>query len=532
MAETIISGFVVEAPLSNAQRTILTPAAAAFLAELHRAFDPARVALLAERLKRQAELDTGARLDFPAETASIRDDDEWTVAPIPQALLRRTVELTGPVDRKMVINGLNSGADAYMADFEDSSSPTWDNMIQGQINLRDAVNRTIELKSPDGGHYRLNERTATLLVRPRGWRLPEKHALVDGEPMSGALFDFGLYFFHNARDLLGSGSGPYFHLPKLQSYMEARLWNEVFLLAQERLGIPRGSIKATVLIETLPAVFQLDEILWELREHVAGLGCDRWNYIFSYIKTFRNRPGHVLPDRDQLTMLTPFLRDCSRLVIRACHRRGAYAMGVTAAQIPIKDDPEANGKALAKVRADKGREATDGHDGARVAHPGLVATAREAFERVMTGDNQLDKKREDVNPSAADLQSVPEGNITLAGLARNTRVALLYLEAWLRGTGCVPIDNLMEDAATAEVSRAQIWQWIKHPGGRAEDGTRITRELFRKTLGETLARLRSDLDDKAWSQRRFDLAAELLDASCTALELPDFITLQAYGYLD
>jgi malate synthase len=462
---------------------LLSQDALAFVADLTRRFRPRLQELLAKRVERQARIDAGERLDFLKETAEIRAAD-WAVASIPDDLRRRTVEITGPVDRKMVINALNSGADAFMADFEDSNSPTWDNNVQGQVNLMHAVRRTIEYADPASGkEYRLGERVATLIVRPRGLHLSERHVTVDGSPVPGCLFDFGLYFFHNARALLERGTGPYFYLPKLQSHLEARLWNDVFLRAEEATGIPRGTIRATVLIETLPAAFEMDEILYELREHSSGLNCGRWDYIFSFIKTHRHDARRVLPDRSQITMEQPFMRAYTQLAVRTCHRRGAHAMGGMAAQIPIKNDPEASRRAIERVRADKLREAMDGHDGTWVAHPGLVAIAREVFEAVMPGPNQLDRGREDVRVTAADLLMLPEGTRTEEGLRLNVRVGVQYLEAWLRGNGCVPLYNLMEDAATAEISRTQVWQWIRHRAA-LEDGRRVDAALLRRITDE------------------------------------------------
>ncbi len=449
---------------------VLTPAALDFVAKLDRVFSARREELLRKRDARQAELDAGKLPDFLPETADVRAAD-WTVAPIPADLLDRRVEITGPSsDRKMVINALNSGAKVFMADFEDANSPTWDNSIQGQINLRDAINRQIDYVSPEGKAYALNDTIATLLVRPRGWHLVEKHVLIDGKPVSGSLFDFGLYLFHNAKTLLDKGIGPYFYLPKLESHLEARLWNDAFVLAQDELGIPQGSIRATVLIETILAAFEMDEILYELRDHSAGLNCGRWDYIFSCIKKFRNA-DHVFPDRALVTMTTHFMRSYSLLAIKTCHRRNIHAVGGMSAFIPVKNDPAANERAFAQVRADKEREANDGHDGTWVAHPGLVAVALEAFDAVMKTPNQIDRKREDVNVAAADLIKWPDGSITEAGLRTNISVAIQYIEAWLGGQGAVPIFNLMEDAATAEISRSQVWQWIHRDKGRSRPST-------------------------------------------------------------
>jgi len=457
---------------------------------------------------------------------------EWTVAPIPADLQDRRVEITGPVDRKMVINALNSGATVYMADFEDSHSPTWAATVEGQINLRDAIARTITFTSPEGKSYKLNERTAVLLARPRGWHLSEKHMLVDGEPMSASLFDFGLYFFHNARNLIARETGPYFYLPKLESHLEARLWNDVFVMAQERLGLPNGTIRATVLIENILATFEMDEILWELRDHSAGLNCGRWDYIFSAIRKFQKHPDFYMPDRAQVTMTTPFMRAYSQLVIKTCHRRNIHAMGGMAAQIPIKNDPEANEAALAKVRADKEREAKDGHDGTWVAHPGLVPIAREIFDKYMPTPNQIHRKRSDVEVKAADLLAIPTGTITVGGLRTNIDVGIRYMAAWLSGNGCVPIYNLMEDAATAEISRSQIWQWLHNPHAKLDDGRAIKVGLFRKMTADVLSELKSQVGEAEFAAGNYELAAKLFDEISVADEFTDFLTLKAYEYLN
>ena len=509
---------------------ILTPEALNFVATLVRAFSDRREELLQRRAQRQAEIDAGKMPDFLPETEHIRASD-WTIAPVPADLQDRRVEITGPVERKMVINALNSGAKVFMADFEDSFAPTWEGAIQGQINVRDAVNRTITFSNPDGKQYTLNEKTATLLVRPRGWHLFEKHVIIDGKPISGGIFDFGLYFFHNAKTLIDKGTGPYFYLPKLENHLEARLWNDVFVLAQQELSIPQGTIKATVLIETILATFEMDEILYELREHSAGLNCGRWDYIFSAIKKFRNIPDYILPDRSQVTMTTHFMRSYSLLAIKTCHRRNAHAIGGMAAQIPIKNDPKANEEALARVRADKKREATDGHDGTWVAHPGLVAIAMEEFDAVMKGPNQIDRKREDVHVTAADLLKIPDGTITEAGLRTNISVSLQYLESWLRGSGCVPINNLMEDAATVEISRAQIWEWIRHPKGILDDGRKVTIDLFSELLNDELAKIRAAVGEEQFSRRKFQTASDILDSIITSEQFVEFLTLPAYQYL-
>jgi malate synthase len=504
---------------------ILTPDALAFVAKLQRTFNRRRLECLERRQERQVALDRGATLDFLPETRQIRESD-WTCAPIPADLRDRRVEITGPTDRKMVINALNSGAKMFMADFEDANSPTWENMVDGQINLRDAIRRTIAFTNPEGKKYQLKNQVATLLVRPRGWHLAEKHLLVDGEAVAGGLFDFGLYFFHNAKELITRGSGPYFYLPKMESHLEARIWNDAFNLAQDELGIPRGTIRATVLIETIPAAFEMDEILYELREHSAGLNCGRWDYIFSCIKRFRNKRDFLLADRALITMTTHFMLSYSLLCIKTCHRRKTFAMGGMAAQIPVKDNPAANEEAFAKVRADKEREARDGHDGTWVAHPGMVQLALDAFNAMMPQPNQIDRKRDDVQVTARDLLDFgPSEPITEAGLRQNISVGVQYLEAWLRGHGAVPLFNLMEDAATAEISRAQVWQWIRHRDGRLSDGRKVTKELFRNLLEEELAKLKRLAGD------RFDVARELFDKLTTDDDFAEFLTLPGYEKL-
>jgi malate synthase len=522
----------IKAPLAPEYHEILTTDAVEFVTALEREFGARRLELLARRTARQAQFDAGKFPDFLPETRSVRESD-WTVAPLPEEIADRRVEITGPVERKMVINALNSGANVFMADFEDSLTPAWDNLIQGHINLRDAVRRTISYRSPEGKDYRLNDKTAILFVRPRGWHLPEKHVLADGHPMSGSLFDFGLYFFHNAHALLERGTRPYFYLPKMESHLEARLWNDVFNYAQDALRVPRGTIKATVLIETLPAAFEMDEILYELRDHSAGLNCGRWDYLFSCIKKMRGRPDFVLADRGLVTMTSPFMRAYTQLAIRTCHRRNVFAMGGMAAQIPIKSDAAANEQALAKVRADKEREVTDGHDGTWVAHPGLVGLAREVFDKHMPTPNQIHRKRDDVKVAAADLLAFgPKTPITEHGLRHNIDVGIQYLGSWLAGTGCVPIYNLMEDAATAEISRAQVWHWIRSPLGKLEDGRKVTLELFRKLLPEELARVRATLGDKAYGTGKYEAAAKLFDELTAREEFAEFLTLPAYEYLD
>jgi malate synthase len=526
-----LEGVTILGSITPEFATILTPEAVAFVAALVREFGPRRDELLARRVVRQRDLDAGTTPDFLAETADIRAAD-WVVAPIPADLQDRRTEITGPVDRKMIINALNSGAKVFMADFEDSNTPNWENSIQGQINLRDAINGTIDYISPEGKAYKLNAQTAVLIIRPRGWHLPEKHILVDGKPVPGGIVDFGLYFFHNARALLARGSGPYFYLPKLESHLEARLWNAIFVRAQELLGVPHGTIRATVLIETILAAFEMDEILYELRDHSAGLNCGRWDYIFSCIKKFSKHPNFVLPDRALVTMTTHFMRSYSLLAIKTCHRRNIHAIGGMAAQIPIKHDPAANEAALAKVRADKEREATDGHDGTWVAHPGLVPVALAAFDRVMPTPNQIDRKREDVQITAADLLQWAEGPITEAGLRLNINVSIQYLESWLRGSGCVPIFNLMEDAATAEISRSQVWQWIHNAKGVLDDGRKVTVPLVRALLAEEQDKIKAAVGPDRYATGKYKLAGDLFDRITTADDFVEFLTLPGYQYID
>jgi malate synthase len=523
-------GVELRAPIRDGWEEILSPAALEFVARVARRHESTRRSLLERRRKVQIAIDAGMRPAFLLETAGMRASD-WKVAAAPRDLLDRRVEITGPVDRKMVINALNSGANVFMADFEDSNAPTWTNVIEGQINLRDAVRRTISYDNPSSGKsYRLNDKTATLVVRPRGWHLPEGHVWIDGAPVSASLFDFALYFFHNARELVARGTGPYFYLPKMESHLEARLWNDVFLFAQESLGIPRGTIRATVLIETILAAFEMDEILFELREHSSGLNCGRWDYIFSFIKKFRNDPKCVMPDRARVGMTEHFLRSYSLLLIQTCHRRGAHAMGGMAAQIPIKNDPARNRAAIEKVEADKRREAGDGHDGTWVAHPGLVATARAMFDEVMKGPNQIDRLRSDVEVAAEDLLRVPSGPITEEGLRMNVRVGVQYLAAWLSGSGCVPLYDLMEDAATAEISRAQVWQWIRH-GARLDDGRTIDASLFAALRDEELEKIRAAGGEREFAPGRLTLAADMFTELSTAREFPEFLTLPLYDYL-
>jgi len=517
-------------PTSAAGQEILSPEAIRFLGELVREFRPRVDEILALRGLRHLEYRCGVRPRFRRETAIIRET-EWNVAPLPQDLQDRRVEITGPVERKMVINALNSWASCFMADFEDSNAPTWENCLEGQVNLRDAVSRTIEYTAPGTGkEYRLVDDPAVLLVRPRGWHLWEEHVEVDGRSVPAGLVDFGLYFFHNARRLIQGGSGPYFYLPKLESHIEARLWNDVFVHAQEALGVPQGTIKATVLIETLPAAFEMDEILYELREHSAGLNCGRWDYIFSYIKVMGADPDHIVPDRSQVGMTQPFMRAYTCLAIRTCHRRGVHAMGGMAAQIPIKGDPEANEAALEKVRQDKIREVQNGHDGTWVAHPALVPIARGIFDAYMPAANQIDLKKETDSCREGDLLLAPEGTRTDAGLRHNVRVGVLYLEAWLGGSGCVPLYNLMEDAATAEISRTQVWQWLKHRVD-LEGGEPVTLDRVRRTLTEEMHVIRGEVGDERFESGRFEEAAELFLEVATSDPLIEFLTLPAYPRL-
>jgi len=507
---------------THAETAILTAEARTFLEKLARKFESRRQELLARRKVVQQEIDKGRMPDFLPETAFMRAGD-WKVAPIPKDLMDRRVEITGPVDRKMIINALNSGANVFMADFEDSNSPTWQNNMEGQFNLRDAVRGTITYESPEGKKYALNEKRAVLLVRPRGWHLDEKHFQVDGEPMSASLFDFGLYFFHNAKELMARGTGPYFYLPKMESHLEARLWNDAFNFAQDELGIPRGTIRATVLIETILAAFEMDEILYELRDHSAGLNCGRWDYIFSFIKKFRHKPEFVLPNRAEVTMERHFLKSYVELLIRTCHRRGIHAMGGMAAQIPIRNDAKANENALEKVRQDKLREVKAGHDGTWVAHPGLVPVAKEIFDQYMPEANQITKPRANVEVTPKDLLEVPTGTITEQGLRWNIDVGLQYLLSWIQGLGCVPIYNLMEDAATAEICRAQVWQWIRH-GAKLDDGRPVTREMVTGYIEERKKQLPPS--------KALDIAVRLLHGLMTSQEFPEFLTLASYDLLD
>jgi malate synthase len=517
------TGMQINAPILPGFETILTPPALELVAKLHRAFEPRRQQLLAARVERTKRLDAGERPDFLPETAAIRAGD-WKVAPIPKALHCRRVEITGPVEAKMVINAFNSGADSYMTDFEDSNSPVWSNQIQGQINLGQAIRRTLKLESK-GKVYQLNDKIATLQVRPRGWHLDEKHVTVDGQRVHGGIFDFALFMFHNAKELIARGAGPYFYLPKMESHLEARLWNDVFVMTQNELGLPQGTIKATVLIETILAAFEMDEILYELREHSAGLNAGRWDYIFSCIKKFKVDRNFCLADRAKVTMTAPFMRAYALLLLKTCHKRGAPAIGGMSALIPIKNDPEKNAVAMGGIIADKKRDATDGYDGGWVAHPGLVEPAMKEFMAVL-GDrqNQFDKQRDDVQVTAADLLNFqPETPITEAGLRMNINVGIHYLGAWLAGNGCVPIHNLMEDAATAEISRSQVWQWIRSPKGVLEDGRKVTADMVKALVPEELAKIKA-----GGFEGHFDRAAVIFEQMSTQDAFAEFLTLPLY----
>jgi malate synthase len=528
-----VEGVDVRGPVEGRQEEILTGEALAFVAELQRRFNGRREELLRARAERQRRIEAGETPDFLAETREIREGD-WRTAPPPADLLDRRVEITGPVERKMVINALNSGARVFMADFEDANSPTWANNLDGHVNLVDAIEGTIQFTNPDGREYRLNERTAYLLVRPRGWHLVEKHLLVDGEPISGGLFDLGMYAFHNVRRRADRGLGTYFYLPKLESYREARLWNDVLTFAEEALGVPRGTMRATVLIETILAAFEMDEILYELRDHSIGLNAGRWDYIFSIIKKFRDRPDMLLPDRAQVTMAVPFMRAYTELLVRTCHRRGTFAMGGMAAFIPSRRDAEVNRVALERVREDKVREAGDGFDGTWVAHPDLVQVATECFDAVL-GDrpNQLDRLREDVDVRGSQLVdiAIPQSSITEAGLRQNVSVGIQYLESWLRGNGAAAINNLMEDAATAEISRSQVWQWVRH-GARLAEGPVVDRDLVRRIEDEELAKLRQAYGEETYGRGRFEEARRVFDRVALADDFVEFLTLPAYDLID
>jgi malate synthase len=531
-AVQLARGIEITQLVTNEQAQILTPRAVEFVATLHRTFNSRREDLLAQRAVRQSQLDAGALLDFLPETRDVRES-EWQVAPVPRDLQDRRVEITGPVERKMMINALNSGAKIFMADFEDANSPTWENVINGHINLIDAIERTIEFTSPEGKIYRLNEKVATMLVRPRGWHLTDKHLLVDGAPISASLFDFGLHFFQNARRLLEKGSGPYFYLPKLESHLEARLWNDVFNFAQDALDIPRGSIKATVLIETFPAAFEMEEILYELKDHSAGLNAGRWDYIFSLIKKFHTRREFTLPDRMQVTMAVPFMRSYTELLVKTCHRREAHAIGGMAAFIPSRRDAKVNEVALTKVTEDKVREASAGFDGTWVAHPDLVPVAQKIFDDVLGANaNQVSRKREDVSVASGDLLNVavPGGEITEAGVRNNVTVTLQYIESWLRGTGAVAIFNLMEDAATAEISRSQIWQWLHHEI-TVKEGQKVDAAWINTIVSEELQRIRENIGEDAYNRSRFDDARRIFEQVTLGKDFVEFLTVPAYEYI-
>ncbi len=521
---------IITGKMTNEFARILTLEAMLFVKELHERFTPRLKELLELRRQRQKEIDSGKFPDFLLETKEIREGD-WTCSPLPEDLQDRRVEITGPVDRKMIINALNSGANVYMADFEDANSPTWENNVQGQINLKDAVNRTITYVSSEGKLYKLNDHVAVLMVRPRGLHLMEKHVIINDEPIPGCLLDFGIFFHHNAKTLIDHGSGPYFYLPKLQSHLEARWWNDIFNLAEDNYDMPRGTIKATVLIEHILAAFEMDEILYELREHSAGLNCGRWDYIFSMIKTFRNHPSFVFPDRAQVTMTRHCMKSYVELLIKTCHRRNVHAMGGMAAQIPIRNDPKANEEAIQKVIADKEREVKAGHDGTWVAHPGLVSVAKAVFDKYMPAPNQIHVKREDVHVTAEDLLKVPEGTITEQGVRININVGIKYLESWLRGQGAAAINYLMEDTATAEICRSQLWQWVKH-GAKMEDGRVITKELFEQFLEEEMQKIKEEVGEQTFDGGKYELAAKLLRQLVTSSEFIEFLTLVAYDYIE
>jgi malate synthase len=523
-----VPGVAIKGKLGPRYREILSPPALRFLADLHRAFEAARERVLAVRAEQQERYDAGELPDFRSQTKGIRDDSDWRVAPIPADLTDRRVEITGPVDRKMIINALNCGANVYMADFEDANSPTWANNIEGQINLKDRWAGKLDFTDPETRKaYTLSDKPAVLIVRPRGWHHTEDHLTVDGEPISAALFDFGLYFFHSAQAQIAAGTRPYFYLPKLETHEEARLWDEVFVFAQERVGIPNGTIRATVLIETLPAAFEMEEILYELRDHIAGLNAGRWDYIFSFIKKLARHKDYILPDRSQVVMGEAFLGAYAALLVKTCHSRGAFAMGGMAAQIPIKNDPAANEAAFAKVRADKEREVRDGYDGTWVAHPDLVPVAREVFDRMMPEKNQITRVRAHVRVLRDDLLKIHAGSKTEEGFRLNIRVGVQYIEAWLRGRGAVPIYNLMEDAATAEISRAQIWQWIRYEAD-LDGGIIATPKFFERALHEEMERVRGEVGADAYAQGRFAEAIALFRDISLAPEFIEFLTIPAY----
>ncbi len=531
MSQSLPAGIEINAPVTPEFAQVLTPEALALVAKLHRAFETRRRDLLAKRAERQARIDRGEMPDFLPETRHVRDG-KWTIAPIPKDLECRRVEITGPVERKMIINALNSGADAYMTDFEDSNTPNWMNQIQGQINVKEAIRRTIGFEQ-GGKQYRLNDKVATLLVRPRGWHLDEKHVTIDGQRVSGGVFDFALFMFHNAKELIARGSGPYFYLPKMETHLEARLWNDIFVMAQDELGIPEGTIKATVLVETILAAFEMDEILYELRRHSAGLNAGRWDYIFSCIKKFRVNTDFCLANRGAITMTVPFMRAYALLLLKTCHKRNAPAIGGMSALIPIKNDPEANEKAMAGIRGDKKRDATDGYDGGWVAHPGLVGPAMEEFVSVLGNRaNQIDKKRDDVQVEAKNLLDFqPEQPITETGLRNNISVGIQYLGSWLGGNGCVPIFNLMEDAATAEISRSQVWQWIRSPKGKLDDGRKVTKELVRELIPQEMEKIKALVGEAAYNATYIQ-ASKIFEDMSTSENFTEFLTLPLYERLD
>ncbi|MEN2768411.1 malate synthase A [Ornithinibacillus xuwenensis] len=512
------------------QEEILTEGALRFLEQLHKRFNQRRMKLLGERIKLQEKLNAGGTLCFLEDTVNIRKGT-WTITPLPEDLMDRRVEITGPVDRKVVINALNSGANVFMADFEDATSPTWENIVSGQINIRDAIRNKIDFISENGKYYKLHEKTAVLVVRPRGWHLNEENITIDGEPMSASLVDFGLYFFHNAKRLMENGTGPYFYLPKLENHLEARLWNDVFIFSQQTLAIPLGTIKATVLIETICAAFEMEEILFELKEHSAGLNCGRWDYIFSYIKRFQKHPAIILPDRSTVTMETPFMRAYSLLAIKTCHKRNAPAIGGMAAQIPVKGDENKNRIAYEKVRADKEREVRDGHDGTWVAHPGMVQLVKDVFDKEMPSSNQINRKLEHIEITSMDLLENPTGIITLDGVRTNISVGIEYIAAWLQGRGAVPINHLMEDAATAEISRAQIWQWIRHPQGKLEDGSDINLPFVKRIIGEEMERLHENTEIDINLYENYQKSADIFLRLVTSDEFIEFLTIPAYQEL-
>ena len=529
---TLPAGVQINAPINAGYETILTHDALELVAKLHRAFEPRRQELLAARITRQARIDAGEMPDFLPETKHVREGD-WKVAPLPKALENRRVEITGPVEAKMIINAYNSGADSYMSDFEDSNSPKWDNQIQGQVNLYKAIRRELSFKNEAGKEYQLNDKIATLQVRPRGWHLDEKHVLIDGQRVSGGIFDFGLFLFHNAKEQIARGAGPFFYLPKMESHLEARLWNDIFVMAQDHIGIPQGTVKATVLVETILATFELEEILYELRNHSAGLNAGRWDYIFSCIKKFKKNKDFCLAQRGAITMEVPFMRSYALALVQACHKRGAPAMGGMSALIPIKNDPVANEKALAGIRHDKTRDANDGFDGGWVAHPGLVSIAAEEFQKVL-GDrpNQWEKQRNENFGPKDWLNFIPETPITEAGLRNNINVGIHYLGSWLAGNGCVPIHNLMEDAATAEISRSQVWQWVVSPKGKLDDGRKVTEDMVRGMIAEELAKVKAVVTAQGEKTETYDQAAVIFDKMSLTPEYPEFLTLPLYEAME